>query len=73
MPIRLSGINSGLDTDAIVQELVKAYGLKTEKYEKAKTKLEWKQEAWQSLNTKVYGLYRNACRALRGCRGKEDL
>ena len=38
MPIRLSGINSGLDTDAIVQELVKAYGLKTEKYEKAKTK-----------------------------------
>ena len=59
MPIRLSGINSGLDTDAIVQELVKAYGLKTEKYEKAKTKLEWKQEAWQSLNTKIYGLYTN--------------
>lgn len=59
MPIRLSGINSGLDTDAIVKELAKAYGLKTEKYEKAKTKLEWKQEAWQSLNTKIYGLYTN--------------
>ena len=37
MPIRLSGINSGLDTDAIVKELAKAYGLKTEKYEKAKS------------------------------------
>ena len=59
MPIRLSGINSGLDTDAIVQELVNAYSLKTQKYEKAKTKLEWKQEAWQSLNTKIYGLYTN--------------
>lgn len=59
MAIRLSGINSGLDTDAIVQELVNAYSLKTEKYEKAKTKLEWKQEAWQELNTKIYNLYKN--------------
>lgn len=57
MAIRLSGINSGLDTDALVKELVSAYSLKTEKYEKQKTKLEWKQEAWQSLNTKIYGLY----------------
>ncbi len=59
MPIRLSGINSGLDTDAIVKELVNAYSLKTEKYEKAKTKLEWKQDAWKDLNTKIYGLYTN--------------
>ena len=59
MAIRLSGINSGLDTDAIVQELVSAYSLKTEKYEKASTKLTWKQDAWKSLNTKIYGLYTN--------------
>lgn len=59
MPIRLSGINSGLDTDAIVKELVSAYSLKTEKYEKQKTKLEWKQDAWKGLNTKIYGLYTN--------------
>ena len=59
MPIRLSGINSGLDTDAIVKELVSAYSLKTEKYEKQKTTLEWKQEAWKSLNTKIYGFYTN--------------
>lgn len=59
MPIRLSGLNSGLDTDAIVQELVNAYSLKTQKYEKAKTKLEWKQDAWKDLNAKIYGLYTN--------------
>ena len=59
MPIRLSGINSGLDTDAIVKELVSAYSLKTEKYEKQKTKVEWKQDAWKNLNTKIYGLYTN--------------
>lgn len=57
MAIRLSGLTSGMDTDAIVQELVKAYGAKTEKYEKQQTKLTWKQDAWKSLNTKIYGLY----------------
>ena len=51
MAIRLSGLTSGLDTDAIVQELVSAYSLKTQKYEKAQTKLEWKQDIWKNLNT----------------------
>ena len=59
MAIRLSGINSGMDTDALVKELVSAYSLKTQKYEKAKTKLEWKQDAWKSLNTKIYNLYKS--------------
>lgn len=57
MAIRISGLTSGLDTDAIVQELVSAYSLKTEKYEKAQTKLTWKQDTWKSLNTKIYSLY----------------
>ncbi|MBO5259644.1 MAG: flagellar filament capping protein FliD [Agathobacter sp.] len=57
MAMRVSGINSGLDTDAIVQELVSAYSKKTEKYEKAQTKLSWKQETWKDLNTKIYSLY----------------
>ena len=57
MAIRLSGLTSGLDTDAIVQELVSAYSKKTEKYEKQQTKLTWKQDAWKSLNTKIYSLY----------------
>lgn len=57
MAMRVSGINSGLDTDAIVQELVSAYSKKTEKYTKEQTKLGWKQEIWKNLNTKVYSLY----------------
>lgn len=59
MAMRVSGINSGLDTDAIVNELVSAYSKKTEKYTKEQTKLSWKQEAWKSLNAKVYSLYTN--------------
>lgn len=57
MAMRVSGINSGLDTDAIVQELVSAYSKKTEKYEKEQTKLSWKQDIWKSLNSKVYSFY----------------
>ena len=40
MPIRLSGLISGLDTDALVQELVSAYSVKKDNYVKAQTKLE---------------------------------
>ena len=57
MPIRLSGLASGLDTEAIVGALVSAYSYKKDKYVKAQTKLSWKQEAWSTLNSKVYSLY----------------
>jgi flagellar hook-associated protein 2 len=59
MAIRVSGLNSGLDTDSIIQELMSAYSAKTEKYEKQQTKLGWKQEAWESLNTKVNSFYKS--------------
>ena len=57
MPIRLSGLASGLDTEAIVGALVSAYSYKKDKYVKAQTKLSWKQDAWKTLNSKVYSLY----------------
>ncbi|MCR5665529.1 MAG: flagellar filament capping protein FliD [Eubacterium sp.] len=57
MAIRMSGMISGLDTDAIVTELVSAYSTKVDKYKSAQTKLSWKQDAWKSLNTKIYSLY----------------
>ncbi len=57
MPVRLSGMNSGLDTEAIVSELVKAKSLKKENLEKDQKKLSWKQDAWKDLNSKIYGLY----------------
>lgn len=57
MPIRITGLNSGLDTETIISALVSSYNYKTEKYKKAQTKLSWKQDAWKSLNTKIYSLY----------------
>lgn len=57
MPIRITGMNSGLDTESIISELVKAKSEKKDKLVKAQTKLQWKQDAWKELNTKVYNLY----------------
>lgn len=57
MAIRLTGLTSGLDTESIISALVSSYSYKTNKYKKAQTKLSWKQDAWKSLNTKVYSLY----------------
>ena len=37
MAIRLTGLNSGLDTDSMVKELVSAYSTKKDKYVKAST------------------------------------
>ena len=54
MPIRITGMNSGLDTEALVSELVSAYKTKTNKYVKAQAKVSWKQEAWKSMSSKTY-------------------
>ncbi len=64
MPIRITGLNSGLDTEALVSELVSAYRKKTEKYTKAQTKLSWKQDKWKDMNSKVKSFY-NSISSLR--------
>lgn len=56
MAMRLSGLMSGMDTDSIVQELVAVRRTKVDSVVKAQTKLEWKQEAWKELNTKLKNL-----------------
>lgn len=57
MAIRMSGLSSGLDTEAIVGALMSAQSLKKTKISNAKTKLEWKQTKWNDLNTKLKKLY----------------
>jgi len=57
MAIRMSGLVSNLDTDSIIKELMSAQNKKKEKVQAKITKLEWKQEKWKELNTKIYALY----------------
>ena len=56
MAMRLSGLMSGMDTDSVIQELVAARRTKVDTAVKAQTKLEWKQDAWKDLNTKLKNL-----------------
>ncbi len=63
--IRITGMNSGLDTDSMVRELVNAYEKQGEKYTKAKTKTEWKQEAWNTLNTKIKNFFSKSVNNMR--------
>lgn len=54
MPIRLSGMVSGMDTESLVTALVSGYQLKKDNLVKAQTKLSWKQEKWKTMNTSIY-------------------
>lgn len=56
MAMRITGMMSGMDTESIIQELVAARRTKVDDAVKAQTKLEWKQDAWKGLNTKLKNL-----------------
>ncbi len=60
MPIRMTGLNSGMDTESIIAALMSAQRTKQTKVENKRTKLEWKKEQWASLNTKIYNFYTNS-------------
>lgn len=63
--IAMSGLSSGLDTDSIVTALVSGYVTKKDNYVKAQTKLEWTQDAWKELNTKIYSFYSSTLSPMR--------
>ncbi|MBS5931608.1 MAG: flagellar filament capping protein FliD [Clostridiales bacterium] len=55
--IRMTGLISNMDTESIVESMMDAHRIKLTKIENKKTKLEWKQDKWKDLNTKLYKLY----------------
>lgn len=63
--MRITGMNSGLDTESIVQQLVAAKRIKVDDLKNDQKKLEWKQTAWQDLNSKIYNLYSGTLSKLR--------
>ena len=65
MPLRITGMNSGLDTESIITELVKAKKTKVDDKKKEQTKLQWKQDAWKELNTKLLNLYQKTVGTMR--------
>ena len=65
MAMRLTGLMSGMDTESIIQELVSVKRTKVDTVKKQQTKLQWKQEAWKDLNSKIYKLYTSTLSDMR--------
>lgn len=57
MAIRMTGLTSGLDTEAIVEALVSAQKMKATKVKNKLTKSEWTGEIWKDMNKKLYSFY----------------
>ena len=55
----ISGLASGLDTESMIEGLVQSYQQKITGLQQDRTKLEWKQEAYQSVSDKLVEFYRN--------------
>jgi len=52
---RLTGLTSGLDTDKLVQDLMKVERMKYDKVQKEKTFTEWQQEAYRTTIDMISG------------------
>ncbi len=51
--MRLAGINSGYDSEAMIQEMMSGYQTRIDNQNKKLTKLQWKQEAYRDVITKL--------------------
>jgi len=52
-PLRLSGLSSGIDTDAVVKAMLATEQARIDKQSKATTRLEWKADALREINTLI--------------------
>lgn len=58
MGIQFSGLASGIDTQSMITELMKVERMRVETAEKDKILSEWKKEAWEDMNSKLYSFYK---------------
>lgn len=65
MPIRITGMNSGLDTESIIAELVNAQKTKVDGVRKKQTAHQWKQDIWKGLNSRIYKLFNGTVSNMR--------
>ena len=59
MGIQFTGLASGLDTQSIIQDLMKVEYTRVQEVEKDKQMLEWKKEAWEDMNSELYSFYKS--------------
>ncbi len=65
MPIRITGMNSGLDTESIITALTSTKKTKLQNFQGDQKKLTWKQDKFKELNKKVVSFYNGALSNMR--------
>ncbi len=65
MPIRITGMNSGLDTESIITALTQTKQTRLDNAKGDQKKLTWKQDKWKELNKKVVSFYNGALSNMR--------
>ena len=65
MPIRITGMNSGLDTESIITALTQTKKDKVNTYTGEQKKLTWKQDKWKELNKKVNDFYNGTLTSMK--------
>lgn len=63
--ITLGGLSSGMDTDNMIKELMKAHSMKVDRFKKRNLMNDYRQEEWKKMNAKIYGFYSKELTAFR--------
>ncbi len=63
--IRMSGMVSGMDTESLITALTSSKKTKVDKAKGEQKKLGWKQDAWKSMNSKIYSLFSGKLSSMR--------
>lgn len=53
--MRISGVNSGFDTEAMIQQMMSVYQTKIDKQNQKLQKLQWQQEQYRDITSKLTG------------------
>ena len=57
----ITGLASGLDTESMIKGMVQGYQQKIVQLQQSKTKLQWQQDAYQSISNKLVEFSRKYC------------
>lgn len=60
MPIRISGLGSGLDIESIVTQMMQAKRIPIDRMKQKMTQLEWQRDAYRDMNTEMNNFLKEA-------------
>lgn len=55
--MRISGLASGMDTEQMIKDLMKAESVKLDRAKQSQTQIQWQQDAYRELMTKIKDLH----------------